>query len=917
MPAPFPNAVVCATCGTRLETTTSGDLVCLACFLRSGLGEPDRSDPEEVPDSLGTYRLERHEDGKPRILGRGAMGITYCARDVSLDRKVALKIINAQFALHGSEARERFVREARAAASLHHPNVATVYQFGIDEETGQCFCAMEYIDGETLEERVGRSGPLQLPTVVEIARQIVAALSVAEKHGIVHRDLKPGNVMITASDQPEKIAIKIIDFGLAKALAATPDARLLTDGGFLGTPAFASPEQLRRAPVDVRSDIYSLGVTLWYLLTGQLPVIDREPAGPPIAQLKAARVPSPFIALLVSMLATEPAARPAAHEIAARLQVMPRRGARVPALASAGLALAALALAFYVYLSRPATQPIVAVPEKSIAVLPFENLSNEKESANFADGVQDELLTDLSHIAELKVVSRTSVMQYRRGAPRNMREIGGQLGVAYVVEGTVRIAARKVRISAQLIDARTDLHRWAQVYDRPIDDLLAIQSEIAQTIAGQLGVKIAPQEKTAIEQPLTHDVAAFDLYTRARALLSDTSFSPRGKENLLEATQFLAEAVARDPNFLLAYCQMAKAHDALYFLGFDHTPPRLSLGEAAVNAALKLQPEAGEAHLARARHLYQGYLAYEPALAELEIARRTLPNHPGVFTLAGYIYRRQGKWDESAREFENALALDPRNVDILQQSSISYNLLRRYADTAIVLDRALQIAPDNIELSLARAQVDLNWRADIRPLHQLVAAILARNPVAARDLAGASLLLGFCERDQAATRSALAALGDGSFGPDALQLRRIFWEGLAAKVRGDPLGAQRSFSDARAEQERMVEGEPGFAPALCILGLIDAGLGRKSEAIREGRRAVEMLPVSRDPINGAHMIEFLAIIYAWTGEPALACDQLETVTKIPGTLSFGQLRLSPMWDDLRSNPRFEKIVASLAPDDAR
>jgi TolB-like protein/tRNA A-37 threonylcarbamoyl transferase component Bud32 len=908
-------AVLCPTCGAQIETSASGDLGCLACWLRSGLGGPAGPQSDQLPDSLGSYEIQRHGDGTPWVLGQGAMGVTYRARDVSLRREVALKLISPHFFRHGEEARERFVREARAAASLHHPNVATVYQFGIAEETGQCFCAMELIEGETLEQRVRRSGPLNVSIVVEIARQITAALIVAERQGVVHRDLKPGNIMIVARDESEKPEVKIIDFGLAKALGETVEQRALTQGGFLGTPAFASPEQLNRAPVDVRSDIYSLGATLWYLLTGQLPFGDRASGHPPAAQLKAARVPASLVSLLLSMLATEPAARPTAKEIALKLDAMPRRSVRWLILAGAALILAALALAYFFHPTRPAVPPETAMPAaKSIAVLPFENLSDEKGNASFAAGVQDELLTDLAHIADLKVVSRTSVLQYRAGEPRNLPDIGRQLHAAYILEGTVRTLGRQVRVSAQLIDARTDLHKWAQVYDRPLDHVFAIQSEIAQTIADELDVTIDPREKAAIETQPTHDLTAFALYTRAKGLLDTTSSNPRGKENLLEAAQLLAEAVARDPKFLLAWCELAKAHDSLYFLGFDHIPPRLSLGEAAVNAALKLQPDSGEAHLARARHLYQCYLAYEPAVAELEIARQTLPNNPNVFTLAGYIYRRQGKWGESTREFENALSLDPRNFYTLQQISISYNLLRRYGDSAIALDRALTIVPQDIETRVSRAIVDLNWRADTRPLHALVAAILARNPAAAPDMAGAWLFVSFCERDFPAIERAVDALGDGSFGPDAIQLRQPFWKGLAARTKGDQPGAQRAFTAARAEQERKVTAEPDFAPALCILALMDAGLGRKTEAIREGRRAVQILPVSRDPINGAHLIEYLALTYAWSGQPALACDQLETATKIPGTLSYGQLKLSPMWDDLRGNPRFEKIVASLAPD---
>ncbi|HEY1582646.1 MAG TPA: protein kinase [Chthoniobacterales bacterium] len=912
MPPPPKNIAICQTCGARIETTASGDLGCLACYLRAGLGGAADPSPIEVPDSLGIYRIERHEDGAPWILGQGAMGVTYRAHDASLNRPVALKLIDADFARFSSMARERFMREARAAASLRHPNVATVYQLGIDEETGQCFCAMELIEGETLEDCVRRSGPLPAQKVREIARQIAGALVVAEKNGVIHRDLKPANIMITESDGPDEIAIKIIDFGLAKALGETSDWRSLTDGGFIGTPAFASPEQLARSPVDVRSDIYSLGATLWFLLTAQLPFGETAPARPPVAQLKAARVPASFISLLVAMLAPESAARPAAAEIAAKLEAVPRHRART-AFVIIGLAIAALVVGYFFSRARPVSPPFAGVPSKSLAVLPFQNLSDENGGANFTEGVQDELLTKLARIADLKVVSRSSVMQYGKGKARDLRSIARELGVAFIVEGAVRVVGQKVRISAQLVDARTNLYRWAQSYDRPVDDIFAIQSEIAQTIAEQLNAKIAPPEKAAIEQTPTHDLAAFALSVQANILLGEISSSPRGKEKLLQAAQLLAEAVARDPNFLSAWCRLASAHDSLYSLGFDRTSTRLSLAESAVNTALRLQPNAGEAHLARARHLYQGYLAYDAALGELTIARDTLPNHPGIFALAGEIYRQQGKWDQSAQEFENAISLAPRDIYLLKETSLSYELLHRYRDAATLLDRALLIKPDNSNLRLERGLIDLKWHANTRPLHAVIASILAKDPGAASDIAGVWSLLAFCERDRATIDRAIAALGDGSYGPGSLQLRRIFWEGFAARIRGDTAAAARAFKAARAEQERKVVSAPDFGPALSVLGLIDAGLGRKEDAIREGRRAAEMLPLSRDPINGAHTIEFLANIYAWSGEPALACDQLDIVAKVPGTLSYGELKLSPMWDDLRRRPRFKRIVASLAP----
>ncbi|MGI8889278.1 MAG: protein kinase domain-containing protein [Chthoniobacterales bacterium] len=918
MSSPASKDAICTICGSRREMTATGDLGCLPCLLRTGLEEePSSWDSlgSAVPEAFGTYVIARREDGTLHELGRGAMGVTFLAEDTSLQRQVALKIIAADFASSNPDARERFVCEARAAAALRHPNVATVYQFGVEEETGQYFCAMELVEGETLEQRVRRTGPLEVRATLAVARQVTDALLVAESCGLVHRDLKPANIMMVKPDERGEVVAKVIDFGVAKALQETPDRRHLTHGNFIGTPAFASPEQLQGDTVDVRSDIYSLGATLWYALTGcHIESKDGRPSALRVAQLKSVQVPTRIISLLQAMLMTEPAARPSVEELAARLKAIEKNRAQPILIGLAGLVtVVALAFGYYFYVSPAPPQRDAVSFGKSVAVLPFDDLSEKQNHSTFADGVQDELLTNLARIADLKVVSRTSVMQYARGQHRSLREIGRQLGVAYIVEGTVHQLGDKVRVSAQLIDARSDLHQWSQSYDRPLGDVFAIQSEIAQTIAAQLGAVIAPHEKAAINAQPTHDLAAFDLYTRAKSLLEKTSFSPRGKDNLFQAAQLLQKAVTRDPKFLLAYCQLAAAHDVLYFLGFDHTPKRLSLAEAAIKAATELGPGSGEAHLARARHLYQGYLAYEPALAELEIARNALPNQSSVFSLAGYIYRREGKWDESARQFENALSLDPRNFYTLQQLSISYNLLRRYPDAAKLLDRALTIVPHDVDTLLSRAAVDLNWRADTRPLHAIIAAILAKKPSAGPDLAGVWIFLAFCEHDQEATARAVAALGDGTFGPGAFQFRRTFWEGLAARVRGDAAEAKEAFLRARAEQERIVAAQENFAPAICILGLIDAGLGRKADAIREGRRAVELLPVSRDPINGVHIMEYLGSIYAWSGETELACEQLEKVSKIPGNLSYGQLRLSPLWDDLRGNPRFEKLVASLAP----
>src|SRR5437870_7653266 len=416
--------------------------------------------------------------------------------------------------------------------------------------------------------------------------------------------------------------------------------------------------------------------------------------------------------------------------------------------------------------SKTATVPSESRPivsSKSIAVLPFENLSEEKQNEYFANGVQDEILTDLSKIADLKVISRTSVMQYKTGLARNLRKIGEELGVAHVVEGSVQRAANKIRVNAQLIDARNDAHLWAQTYDRDLADVFAIQSEIAKAIADQLQAKLSPSEKNAIEQPPTADVTAFDLYSRAKNLILSTSFSAISRQKLLQAVELLNQAIARDPSFFLAQCQLAYSHDQLYFIYGEHTAERRGLAEAAVQAAFRLRPDAGEAHLARAENLYRGFLDYDGAVAELEVARRTLPNDAHVFELTGYILRRQGKQEEALRNLERALELDPRNFYILQQIALSYLNLRRYSDEAAILDRALPIKPDDVDTKVARALIALDSKADTRPLHQTLDEIRAKDPDAIKSVADTWFTCALAERDPVGAGNALLALGEHFF----------------------------------------------------------------------------------------------------------------------------------------------------------
>src|SRR5947199_5430866 len=441
---------------------------------------------------------------------------------------------------------------------------------------------------------------------------------------------------------------------------------------------------------------------------------------------------------------------------------------------------------------KRATQSL-AIPLKSIAVLPFENLSASAENAFFADGVQDEILTNLARIADLKVISRTSVMQYKAGMARNARAIAQSLGVAHLLEGSVQRAAGKVRISAQLIDARNDTHLWAQTYDRNLADFFGIQSEIAKAIAQELQVKLSPSEKNAIERPPTSDLASLDLYEHAKTILQGSLLHP---DDLLHAIDLLDQAIARDPAFFLAYCEVASAHGHLYFFAFDHTTQRISLAEAAVRQAEHLRPDAGETHLARAEFLYRCRTDYEKAGAELELARHSLPNRSEVFELLGYIDRRQGRWDDSTRSLEKALQLDPRNFNILQQIAGNYQQLRRYADMVAVLDRALVLHPEDSVTRVFRGFALLDWRADSRPLHETIHKILSENPGAAEQMADAWFLMAICERDPNEISQALKAVPREGLSNEGVNFPKSWCEGFAAHLMGDTPGARVAFARA-------------------------------------------------------------------------------------------------------------------------
>ena len=586
----------------------------------------------------------------------------------------------------------------------------------------------------------------------------------------------------------------------------------------------------------------------------------------------------------------------------------------------AALFLLGVIIAGVFFFARRPTTSTVPMLDKSIAVLPFASLSSDKENAYFTDGVQDEILMHLAKIADLKVISRTSVMQYKSGGTRNLRKIGEELGVAHVVEGSVQRAANKVRVNAQLIDARNDAHMWAQTYDRDLADIFAIQSEIAKAIADELQAKLSPAEKNAVEQRPTSDLTAFDQYSRAKTFMLTANLTVSPDKILLQAIELLNSAVARDPSFYAASCQLVFAHDTLYSVLGDHTQARLAAAEAALQRATGLRPDAAETRLARGSHLYYAFRDYKGALRELEAARAGLPNDPRTTELTGYILRRQGKHEEGLRALEEAVTLDPRNPDTLSQLAISYECLRRYPESKAIFQRVLEITPDSVGAASQLALVDFFWRADTAPLHQFIERLRTERPAAVADGADNWFFCALAERDWGAAEQALTALGSNPvLGDNAVTLSQQFGEGLLARAMHDEARAQKAFAAARLEQEQVVQQQKDYGPPLCVLGLIDAALGNKEAALQEGRRAMELLPVEKDSISGQSVRAYFAVIAAWASEKDLALQQLATAAPTYGAAnitSYGMLKLSPFWDPLRGDPRFEKIVASFAPKEA-
>ena len=877
----------------------------MSCLLHAGIGSEEETVQDSTQDTLkrgvrfGVYEIDCHADGSLCELGRGAMGVTYRATDTSLQRKVALKIIKIDIAERSADARERFMREARAAAALRHENIATVYQFGMRLETGQYFYAMELIEGETLDERVHRSGPLDARTTVGIAQQVTSALAAAEKRGLIHRDLKPANLMLLAADDDEVIAmsrravptVKIIDFGLAKAIHSQTDPKSLTHDRFVGTPAFASPEQFEHSALDVRSDIYSLGATLWFALTGKTPFSGRtmeeihraqESNALPIEQLKAAHIPSRLRSLLESMLAFEPAARPGIHYLAAHLRVHQQQDKRTRA------------------------------PKNSIAILPFENLSIDPENAFFADGVHAEILTHLAKLAGLKVISRTSVMTYERHVERNLREIAKELGVAHLVQGSVQRAGDQVRVNVQLIKAQTDFHLWADTFDRKLTDVFAVESEIAEGIAESLQAKLTRREEQALVKP-TNNPEAYDAYLRGLVLEERGAYST---DLLRKAIDSFEKAVRFDTNFAVAWARLSRAHAYVYFRRSDATDR--DAAKKALENAQKLQPKSPETLLASG--WYQSHVLRDNGLAKTTFKQvsKMLPGSSEIPRALGYIARREGHWDDSIVYFEQALTLDPRNMDLLVEAACTYTYIRQFPAALKLYDRALDIVPNDPDLMAAKAGT-YQAEGSLQEAADLLTEINAQTPTT--NTFTTKIYQLRLERNYGeAIRLLQERQTQFHFHFEIERSSNQTMLAWSQRRAGDAAGAKSTAEQARATLEILNKNQSDSALLAANLAVVNAFLGEKTSALNEIQRAMMLWPSVKDRVEGPAYEEALAVIEALLGQNSHAISILTQLLQTPyqswiyrAPVTSALLKLDPLWDPLRADPAFQKLCEEKQP----
>src|SRR5215468_9098095 len=878
---------------------------------------------------IGHYRIES-------LIGVGGMGEVYLARDLQLGRKAALKLLPERLTADETQL-SRSKSEARSASALNHPNILTVYEIGSDGK--RQFIATEFIEGVTLRTWLA-DGRMNLRSALEIAVQVASALMAAHEAGVVHRDVKPENIML----RPDGYA-KVLDFGIAKLAeegSASEDHELATTalpqtrpGLILGTVRYMSPEQARGQKVDSRSDIWSLGVVLYEMVAGIPPFLGETPSDciasiltkepPPLSGVlpdvllkleailqKALRkdrderyqTTREMLADLRSLKDELELEGPARARLIVREIKRHKRGVLLM-LAVGILVGAAFFYSFSFLPSAPSSN------EKSIAVLPFENLSEEKSNAYFADGIQDEILTRLSKIADLKVISRTSTERYK-DTSQKPSEIAKQLGVANLLEGSVQKTNDQVRVNVQLIRAANDSHLWAETFDRKLTDIFSVESDVAKAIADQLQAKLTGQEEEVIAAKPTNNPQAYDAYLRGLAYTLKTGNSPA---NTLGAQKYLKEAVRLDPEFALAWALLSYV-DALGYLTLSLQPTealRVETGQTA-ETALALQPNLGEAILAKGYYYYACLKEDDAAVRYFEQARQFLPNSSQIPESLAYVARRRGQWEQSELYFNEAERLDPRNASLLTQHAQSYMIVRRFPEALRKFDQVLDVIPDDVDTlaqqaGIAQAQGDLmRAGALLAPLNppaddtgaleiQVYQAILERRPL-----------------EMIARLQELLATPDPALGYNNGELR--FWLGWAQDVAGDHAAAQESWRQARIELEPFLKEQPDNYLLIGDLALVMMGLGDKAAAFALSEQAMKLLPLDKDAVDGPVPIEVFARVAAQMGEPDRAITALQKLLSIPSEgalasrvpLTPALLRLDPMFDPLRNDQRFQELT---------
>ena len=897
-----------------------------SCAEETPISFARQDSPSLVGNRIGSYEIVRE-------IGRGGMGAVYLARraDGVFEKEVAIKLLKR--GTDTDEVLRRFREERRILARLDHPNIARLLDAGTTED-GLPYFVMEHVSGQPITVHT-RDNQLSIAQQLQLFLKVCAAVEAAHAAHVIHRDLKPSNILVRSDGEP-----KLLDFGIAKLLDLPADVVFVTITQQRRlTPACASPEQARGEKVTPASDVYALGALLYELLTDVAPhrfssaqpsqeeiarvVCEVEPARPSTIR---SELRGDLDNIVLTALRKEPARR---YSCVAALREDIRRyldGRPVRARPNTAAylttrfitrhkqtigalfvgAVAALVLALFYHPKPPSPQPGASASgpsSKSIAVLPFKNLSNDTANGFFVDGMQDQILTDLAQIADLKVVSRTSVMQYRDPA-RNLKEIGEVLQVAYVLEGAVQKIGSRIQMNAQLVDARNGARVWTENYDRNLADVFAMQTELAEKIVAELKINLSPREQVAIAERTTNNVEAYDWYLRAKGW---TDRYRVGKEGELEAEGFLEKAIERDSNFALAYCLLSSVELTLY-RWFDHSPARQTKAEDAVKAALRLRPDVAQVRLAEAGYYY-GIRDFEKARSALAVAGQMLPNNSDVFVWSSAVDKRQGRWKESLTELERALALDPRNPEILHDLINTYRALRRYSDAERLAENGLATFPEE-KLGFLDNKFDIAFAlGDTKTCREIIES-LPRGYNPGGHTSYIRFHVAFLDRDWEEAERIIDAAK--KLAPEGYVVPIPFLYGFMARAQGEQEKARTYFTQARKILEQTLIKRPDDAEPLIWMGLTDAALGRKEDAIREGREAVAREPISRDASTGVEFETSLAQIYAWAGEKDLAIEKLTAVVKIPDGPTLGSLKLSADWDDVRGDPRFAQLLKEAA-----